>query len=292
MLKGTKIQAGNDEFIVKTYHASKFRSRFTNVRSDGHLYITNQRVIFRAVATDSLIHSEIPIDNVSGVNMYYGEYRDWMNLLIFFAFVFGVMAPLFALLNAANFIGGSDNSGVQVIIFGVGLLTLILAITSNHKINKAYTVFYSEPGLKLSTFQQGIVSIISLMCFLWLSTSGFNVFTLLLSLGSLLLTISAIRAIPRKHSMSLAIISKGGSSTPIMIAGANSNGMVFSAAAQALEAEPGADASKLVEELGAIIHDIQTLGTLGVERWMKNTPIFSSSSDTPPSDTPPTIQYW
>ena len=98
MLKGTNIQAGSDEFIVKTYHASKFRSQISNVQSDGYLYVTNQRVIFRALASDSVIHSEIPIDNVSGINMYHGEYRDWISLIIFFVVVKYIYCCLYELM--------------------------------------------------------------------------------------------------------------------------------------------------------------------------------------------------
>jgi hypothetical protein len=271
MLKGTNIQSGNDEFIVKTYHASKFRSRFTNVRSDGHLYITNQRVIFRAVATDSLIHSEIPIDNVSGVNMYHGEYRDWLSLLLYFIITLALGIPLFLIIGTLNMFG---DSGISLIFWGIGLLSLILAVASNNSISQS--MFYSDASLRFSSLTQGVLSAVALMVFI--ITSFGTPIALIGALISLLLTIITIRAIPRRYSMSLAITSKGGSSTPIMLAGANSNGMVFSAAAQALEAEPGADANKLIEELGAIIHDIQTLGALGVDRWMENSTIAANTS--------------
>ena len=267
MLKGTNIVPGSDEIMVKTYHASKFRSRVSNVNSDGYLYITNQRVIFRAIATDSVIHSEIPIDNVSGINVYHGEYRDWISLLLFFLLIFGISIPLFGIIGTINVLGNSSNSNLSIIIWGVGLLTLVLALSSNNKISDA--VFLSDPVVQMSPFVQGLVATISLLCFLSLSRD--TPFALLLVLVTLYLAITTIRNIPRKYSMSLAIISKGGSSTPIMLAGANSNGMIFSAAAQALEAEPGTDATRLIQELGAIIHDIQTLGTLGVERWMDKT---------------------
>ncbi|MFM7679806.1 MAG: hypothetical protein ACKO83_13255 [Roseiflexaceae bacterium] len=271
MLKGTNIQAGSDEFVVKTYHASKFRSQISNVQSDGYLYITNQRVIFRALASDSVIHSEIPIDNVSGINMYHGEYRDWISLIVFFIIIAAIGIPLFGLISTVNFFGGS---GVSLIGWGFGLLSLALAVAANNKISD--TLFFSEPAIRMSLLIQGIVSAVSLICFLSLSSE--NPIALLFVVVALYLTITAIRAIPRRYSMSRAIISKGGSSTPIMLAGANSNGMVFSAAAQALEAEPGEDANKLIEELGAIIHDIQTLGALGVDRWMKTSSVVNTSS--------------
>ncbi len=264
VLGGTNTIAAEDEVLVKTYHASRFRSQISNVRSDGYLYVTNKRVIFRAVATDSVIHSEIPIDNVAGINLYYGEYRDWFRLLIFIVVVMGIL-------------GGVSAFGVVVmlsnnnwIFWGLALLSLGIAFASSDYISK--NLFYSNPVINLSPLTQGILGVVATIFFSLLIRE--QPVAILSSLVSLVLTISTVKSIPRKYSMSLAIISKGGSSTPIMIAGSNPTGMVFSAAAQALEAEPGPDAPKLIRELGAIIHDIQTLGMLGLDRWKSSAPVM------------------
>ena len=59
-----------------------------------------------------------------------------------------------------------------------------------------------------------------------------------------------------------------------MVAGsmAVETGMALHAVAQALDAQPGPDAEALIKELGALIHDIQTLGDYGIERWKHTTP--------------------
>jgi hypothetical protein len=251
MLDGTTIEAAQNEFVVKTYHASKFRSQVTNTQSDGYLHVTNKRVIFRAVASDSVIHSEIPIDNVSGINLYHGEYRDWIRLLIFIVVIGLLMGVVTSFSVGLSFLGNS------ALLWGIGLLLLALTFASS---NSVAEIFYSSAPIQIGEFGHGL-----------LAASATIVFSVFVLLG-IYLTIRCIRTIPRKYSMSLAIISKGGSSTPIMIAGANPSGMVFSAAAQALEAEPGADAEALTKELGALIHDIQTLGDLGIERWKHTTP--------------------
>jgi hypothetical protein len=257
-LKDTQINSAQDEFVVKKYHVSRFRSQFSNVRSDGYLHLTNKRVIFQAIAEDSVIHSEIPIENVAGINLYHGEYRDWLRLLIFIVLI-GLTSGLVITFSAA--LSFMDN---DAIIWGIGFLLLSLALGSSSYVAK--NVFSSnEPFINIGILGQGLIAACATLVFLTISSS--NPIALLLAMPSLLLTISCMRSIPRKYSMSLAIVSKGGSSTPIMIAGANSSGMVFSAAAQAFEAEPGNDAEKLIKELGAIIHDIQTLGAYGVDRW-------------------------
>lgn len=271
MLENTNIQAGSDEFIVKTYHASKFRSKNSGMSSDGYLHVTNQRVIFQAIANDSVIHSEIPIDNVSGINLYHGVYNDWVRALIF-----GLIIGAILLLGSAGGVfnslsrGYGDNSGVNLIGWGIGLLTLAISVASNKKISAAINFdSRSNPAISMSLSLQGIVSAISLAFFIAIFPS--SPFAGIFVLGTAFLIFTLGRDAQRRYSMSLAIISKGGSSAPIMLAGTNPNGMVFSNAAQALEAEPGNDATQLIQELGAIIHDIQTLGTLGVERWMNKT---------------------
>jgi hypothetical protein len=66
----------------------------------------------------------------------------------------------------------------------------------------------------------------------------------------------------------LSINSKGGSNTPINIAGAG--GSSLGRAALALEAEPASGADQAVRELGALILDIQQRGEFGVEKWLNS----------------------
>jgi hypothetical protein len=258
MLAGTQMESAQDEIVVRKYHASKFRSQFSNARSDGYLHVTNKRVIFQAIASDSVIHSEIPIDNVAGINLYHGEYRDWLRLLIFIIMVGFIVGLVSTFSVALSFMGNN------AILWGLGLLFLVISLASSRYI--AEHVFYTDTTLiNIGAFGQGLLTTCAALVFLTISSD--TPIALLLVALSLFLTARTIRTIPRKYSMSLAIISKGGSSTPIMIAGSNPTGMVFSSAAQALEAEPGDDAEKLIKELGAMIHDIQVLGDYGIERW-------------------------
>jgi ABC-type nitrate/sulfonate/bicarbonate transport system permease component len=71
----------------------------------------------------------------------------------------------------------------------------------------------------------------------------------------------------RREAVSLAVGSKGGSSTPIAISGISGFGLFNSAALKALTAEPASDAEPMIKELGAVITDIQALGDLGIQKW-------------------------
>lgn len=71
----------------------------------------------------------------------------------------------------------------------------------------------------------------------------------------------------RRPTFSLAISSKGGSDTPISISGASGLGLFSVSAGKALTAEPAADAELMLQELGAVILDIQMLGDMGINKW-------------------------
>ena len=90
----------------------------------------------------------------------------------------------------------------------------------------------------LSFFFGALVTIYGLFCIVWYS---------------------------RRPTFSLAISSKGGSDTPISISGAS--GLGYVSAGKALTAEPAPDAELMLQELGAVILDIQTLGDMGINKW-------------------------
>ncbi|MFN5341598.1 MAG: hypothetical protein ACK5C6_03490, partial [Roseiflexaceae bacterium] len=203
MLDGTTIEAAQNEFVVKTYHASKFRSQVTNTQSDGYLHVTNKRVIFRAVASDSVIHSEIPIDNVSGINLYHGEYRDWIRLLIFIVVIGLLMGVVTSFSVGLSFLGNS------ALLWGIGLLLLALTFASS---NSVAEIFYSSAPIQIGEFGHGLLAASATIVFSVISQD--TPIALIFVLLGIYLTIRCIRTIPRKYSMSLAIISKGGSSTP------------------------------------------------------------------------------
>lgn len=74
----------------------------------------------------------------------------------------------------------------------------------------------------------------------------------------------------RRPTFSLEINSKGGSNTPINISGASGIGILDFVAGRALNAEPAAEAEKMLVELGAVILDLQQIGDLGLEKWKAN----------------------
>ena len=89
----------------------------------------------------------------------------------------------------------------------------------------------------------------------------------LLAFGMFIYTLFCMLWYARRPTFSLAISSKGGSDTPISISGASGMGLFNVSAGKALTAEPAEDAELMLEQLGAVILDIQMLGDMGINKW-------------------------
>jgi len=70
----------------------------------------------------------------------------------------------------------------------------------------------------------------------------------------------------RRPTFSLEINSKGGGNKPIAISSAVG---IFGRAATSINAEPAQDSEQLLDEIGAIVLDIQMLGDYGISKWTK-----------------------
>ena len=70
MILGQSLVPAEEEQTVKTYHCTSFKSRLLGLSAEGYLEVTNKRVIFQATGGDSLIHSEVPIEEVSGISIF------------------------------------------------------------------------------------------------------------------------------------------------------------------------------------------------------------------------------
>jgi len=94
------IAYANDEFLVRSYHCTTLRFP----KCDGHLSVTNRRVIFHGASEGSQIVHEVPLDAVSGVSTFYGGILFMKRLIvglliigiaIFLAYWSGSGAPVF-----------------------------------------------------------------------------------------------------------------------------------------------------------------------------------------------------
>lgn len=252
------VTPSEGEMSVRAYHCTYYRSHLLGLHASGYLAVTNKRVLFQALGKtsvgQSIIQSEVPIADVSGINSYKGTHFSFGRLFLAFmvaSFVF-TLVPI--LLGAAgNFDMRYDDykstmwalaiisALVTFIIPSKLLLRTILATTS------IGVVFASTGGLFGRMDRDNLI------------IYGLAIYTLI-----------CIVLYARRPTFSLSIGSKGGSSTPINISGVTGLGILDMAAGRALTAEPAEEAETMLRELGAVVLDIQTLGDFGIEKWKVN----------------------
>lgn len=254
------VTPAEGESSVRTYYCTYYQSRLLGLQASGYLGVTNKRVIFHAQGTSnagsSIIQSEVPVEDVSGISSYKGTYFSFGHLIS--AFVVSVVAAGLVPL-IITFSAQIDFDAVIVIGWIIaGLCFLGSFFVTRETIWKSMLVaasasalstiggasllssFFFRSGEGWELFLAAIVGIYALVCFFWYS---------------------------RRPTFTLAINSKGGSNTPISISGASGIGIFDIAAGKALNAAPVGEAEKMLKELGAVILDVQQLGDLGIAKW-------------------------
>lgn len=271
-----ELTPAEGEITVRNYFCTTVSSRLLGLSANGYLTVTNKRVVFYAsglgLAGKSVLHSEVPIADVSGITSYKGTYFSLSHLL-------GALAVSFLSSSLTAAIGGSiitsvllrdprSIGGAQALLLVLGLLLLLGSfLASRESILRSVVAAASVAlfGLLAGTGLPGSLS------------GGFGVFgrgddTTMTILGNIAAIVAAIYTLvcvfwySRRPTLSLAIGSKGGATTPIAISGAGF-GLRNTAALQALTAEPAEDAERMIRELGAMIMDLQVLGDHGIRKW-------------------------
>ena len=271
-----KLTPADGEVSVRTYYCTYYLSRLLGLEAWGYLGITNKRVIFQALGTsnagNSVIQSELPIADVSGISSYKGTYFSFGHIIA--ASFVSFLASIFT-----TFI-------ITIVKFVVNLVSNNLDTTLPLGWLLAIVAFLLTFGFDRQSIWKPMVATISSAAFALagggsllssfsrsLFSSGQSQGGSLAGMGfffSFLTIIYALFCIlwyARRPTFSLAISSKGGSDTPISISGASGIGLFNVSADRALTAEPAEDAELMLEQLGAVILDIQMLGDMGISKW-------------------------
>lgn len=268
-LLGANLTPAEHEETVRTYHCTTLTSGLLRLRAEGYLTITNKRAVFYAFGNSfsgkSILQSEVPIADISGINCYKGTYFSLKRLFV-------VLALSFIIVNIVITI-----SGLTVFTSFISLLSRNPSVMSRE--SNLPSFFWILVFLTLFTL---VGSFFISSKKIWRSVLAFVGTTFLLGLAIfggnnglvyILVFIAAIYSFicsfwyAQRETLSLAIGSKGGLYTPIAISGISSFGIYNTAALRALSAEPALDAETMIKELGAMIHDIQTLGDFGIRKW-------------------------
>ena len=268
------LASAEGEDTVRTYHCTTLSSRLLSLKAEGHLVITNKRVIFYASGSsyggNSVLQSEVPIADVSGISSYKGTYFSLGRLLtaLVVSFLGAILFTAITTLLTGVLGIGLRNAGASALI-GLVLPIGSLVVSFFVPRNSLWRSVLAAYGALLLAGLGGVGFVVSL---------GGSLFgrSDISGLGAILTILAPIAGIyvlvccfwyARREAVSLAVGSKGGSSTPIAISGLSGFGLFNAAALKALTAEPASDAEKMIKELGAVITDIQTLGDLGIQKW-------------------------
>jgi hypothetical protein len=283
-LKSLDISPSNGEKEVKKYVCTYLKSKIIRLQARGTIAVTNKRVIFRASGSSasgrSILQSETPLEDVSGINVYKGTYFNIKSLVLGIAIF--TLSIIFwpTIINMLSF-STKNILLVESIIFAVASLLVLLkapndilpkAISGSIAFNSFKMIAYapteksllSETAIR-SAFSEARVE----------DKQGNLEWVMIFAIVTLIITFIYLILSSRRETMSLAIGSKGGSSTPIYISGVSSWGISNNAAVKAIEAEPAEEAEVMIKELGALILDLQHMGDYGIEKWIdssKNVP--------------------
>jgi phosphoglycerol transferase MdoB-like AlkP superfamily enzyme len=260
----TNITPADGEQSVRTYCCTYYKSKLLGLETNGYLGVTNKRVIFQALGSSvsgkSVLQSEVPVADVSGISSYKGIYFSLMSLLgAFFAtaIFIGLTAGLMTTIAMAMDSYDAFRAIAWIVAIAAVIGSFLLPVKSIWRPILA--------GVSAGAFFAIGGNLFSFMGF-----GGSPDFTIFLAAIALIYALLCMYWNARRPTFSLSINSKGGSSTPISISSASGLGLFTVSAGKSLNAEPAKDAEPMLKELGALILDIQMLGDYGISKWTQH----------------------
>lgn len=282
-LLSRRIAPADGEATVRTYFCTFYKSKLLGIEAEGLLSVTNKRVIFHALSEShsgsSVIQSEVAVQDVSGVSSYKGtafSIGHFLSALVV-SWPLAALAPaIMTAIGAATTVNRLESgdwgriakpTGALV----VGWLIALAALGGSFAVARTRIWRTVLAAVAASTFA-------ALGGATMLSSFGSSLFSsrdLDIGGGFLVLVAAAVGVYAlicafwysRRPMFTLAIHSKGGSSTPITVSGGTGIGLLTVGAERALRAEPGDEAEEMLKELGAMVLDVQMLGDYGMRKW-------------------------
>ncbi len=264
-LLASNVAPAEGESTVRTYRCTYYKSKLLGIQTDGYLGVTNKRLIFLASGNSTtgrtILQSEVPIADVSGINSFKGTYFSILLLVGALILASIVLTLIPALLTAIAYALESST------FFQILAWLIIIASFAGSFLVPAKQIWRT---VLAACTVGGLLSLAGLgLQYLLLALSsgrmGSKIWLILLALAALIYLLLCAAWFARRPTFSLEVSSKGGSSTPIRIASAG--GFLSISSTNSLNAQPAEDAEKMLWELGALITDIQTLGDYGIAKW-------------------------
>lgn len=263
----SNITPAEGEQSVRSYCCSYYKSKILGFQTHGYLEVTNKRIIYQARDSSTfgrnIIQSEVPVADVSGLTSFKGIYFSLLHLLgmlILTNIIVGLLTTLMGLIAVLL----ESYAAFQVltwVIVAVGLGGSFLVQVKS--VWRPVLASVAVAGL-VALGGGSLLNNLSFMSLLGMGrrSGGWQL---------VLAVIAAVYALlctfwyAKRPTISLDINSKGGSNTPISISSIRS--FLVISAKRFLNPEPAQDAEIMLEELGAVILDIQMLGDYGINKW-------------------------
>lgn len=238
-----------NEIPVKQYDLCYARSRMRGLWQEGRLQITNKRVLFRLSGRSwigrVMDHTEFSIDEIAGISISNGvRFGLWDFLFMYFIF-----APILFCVSAYI--------GLRVAF--LGFLLGIAAIVPLFIFKKKFFIKGMSSALSMGSFMGAST--------IWAMGGNFSsamakllmFFVIVMFIvGTALIFLAAL-----KPSLSIKILTKCASDSPIYV-------WSHQTMASIVEILPGKDAEDAIQEVGAMITDIQKFGDFGLEKWKED----------------------
>ena len=259
------VVADENEIPIKQYDIANLRSRILGKFGEGRLQVTNKRVIFRAPGISYsgkiVTQCEFSLNEIGVIEIKKSTRVSFLNLILSFFLSLFIMIPLGDAFEAFN----SSNSVLALI---VGLILSLICIAPFFLLRKKFWIKLIgtsaavgildgvvQPSSKVFNFFLGenlfdfVDTILWIIALVWMFNIVLVALVPDLRLG--IKTNSASEAIEvRRKVWSLF-------KEPKEYSG-------FS------EVVPWTDAELASKELGAMIHELQTMGDYAIEKWKEN----------------------
>lgn len=277
------VLSNADERVVRSYQCTRANRLFAPATL-GYLTVTNRRIVYHSsggsASQQSVLLSEMPVQDASGMSVYMGGSIQWLQFLAFAFALFMASTVLDALLPPffTSFVFG------LLLMAPYGIYRLLdSGLLSQQATEAVRSVLGDVSGDRRSGSSQDVWPRRLRWAFLagaavvaWGLVHGSTLGhlwyrTLPVALGLLALVYYwlYITLYGRQSAFSLLISSRTAQGTGIFIPG-NAFRLLTStdrSVMDTLSGTPSVDAPAMAHELGALLTDIRTLGDTGIEKW-------------------------
>lgn len=237
------------EIPVKQYHLVNIRARLIGMWAEGRLMVTNKRILFRASGRSfvgrTLMESEYTMDEISGIQISQGV------RFSLFDFLIGLLLLSTSIYIPAVFLREAVGWFSVALFFLAGLVGIFLLPRRQYRW-KLVCIGLMQGSCILSMFLDkgdlNSVIIISALSSMFM--------TVLVPISIFFLIMAGMKA-----AVDIQIMCKSGTAAAVNVCGLKRDLPLWT------QILPTQETERSIQEVGAIITDIQQLGDYGIEKW-------------------------